>query len=276
MDSNKPAQNIQDSFLNTARKERLSITIYLLSGVKLTGRIRSFDKYSVVLEANGQEQLIFKHAISTVVMGTGGLDTCRPRGASGESRRVGASSRGSGERFGHRRIKGVFGLGSSHSKKSRGTRVRADVCLSAPKSSATNRERERAFLVGLEVRARAAAAAPRERSRRRPRLLAMRRDAASASGAEVPNGQAQHSRVRCRRVSGRTAHAGGECRSEVVGENFCSGATGPIPRLWLARESSKRSRARRPRSNADVVLFDHDLSPSQQRNIEKVDSAARD
>jgi host factor-I protein len=69
MDSNKPAQNIQDSFLNTARKERSSITIYLLSGVKLTGRIRSFDKYSVVLEANGQEQLIFKHAISTVVMG---------------------------------------------------------------------------------------------------------------------------------------------------------------------------------------------------------------
>ncbi|HVI08199.1 MAG TPA: RNA chaperone Hfq [Candidatus Binatia bacterium] len=69
MDSSKPAQNIQDSFLNTARKERASITIYLLSGVKLTGRIRSFDKYSVVLEANGQEQLIFKHAISTIMMG---------------------------------------------------------------------------------------------------------------------------------------------------------------------------------------------------------------
>jgi len=69
MENNRPAQNIQDSFLNTARKERASITIYLLSGVKLTGRIRSFDKYSVVLEANGQEQLIFKHAISTVVMG---------------------------------------------------------------------------------------------------------------------------------------------------------------------------------------------------------------
>jgi host factor-I protein len=69
MESSKPAQNIQDTFLNTARKERTNITIYLLSGVKLTGRIRSFDKYSVVLEANGQEQLIFKHAISTVVMG---------------------------------------------------------------------------------------------------------------------------------------------------------------------------------------------------------------
>jgi len=67
---NKPAaQNIQDTFLNTARKERSSITIYLMSGVKLTGRIRSFDKYSVVLETNNQEQLIFKHAISTVAVG---------------------------------------------------------------------------------------------------------------------------------------------------------------------------------------------------------------
>jgi host factor-I protein len=68
MDS-KPAQNIQDSFLNTARKERSNITIYLVSGVKLTGRIRSFDKYSVVLDTNNQEQLIFKHAISTIAMG---------------------------------------------------------------------------------------------------------------------------------------------------------------------------------------------------------------
>lgn len=65
---NKPAQNIQDSFLNTARKDKTVITIYLLSGVKLSGRIRSFDKYSVVLDTNNQEQLIFKHAISTVVI----------------------------------------------------------------------------------------------------------------------------------------------------------------------------------------------------------------
>jgi host factor-I protein len=64
----KPAQNIQDSFLNSARKDRVPLTIYLLSGVKLTGRIRSFDKYSVVLESNQQEQLIFKHAISTIVL----------------------------------------------------------------------------------------------------------------------------------------------------------------------------------------------------------------
>jgi host factor-I protein len=63
----KPAQNIQDSFLNNARKDKIVLTIYLMSGVKLSGRIKSFDKYSVVLETNNQEQLIFKHAISTVV-----------------------------------------------------------------------------------------------------------------------------------------------------------------------------------------------------------------
>lgn len=76
----KPAtQNIQDTFLNTARKERSSITIYLMSGVKLTGRIRSFDKYSVVLETNNQEQLIFKHAISTVAVAKGHGFSDRPR-----------------------------------------------------------------------------------------------------------------------------------------------------------------------------------------------------
>ncbi len=63
----KPAQNIQDAFLNNARKDKANVTIYLISGVKLTGRIKSFDKYSLVLETNNQEQLIFKHAISTVV-----------------------------------------------------------------------------------------------------------------------------------------------------------------------------------------------------------------
>jgi len=71
MDS-KPAQNIQDTFLNTVRKDKSPITIYLVSGVKLTGKIRSFDKYSVLLENNAQEQLIFKHAISTVVSTRGG------------------------------------------------------------------------------------------------------------------------------------------------------------------------------------------------------------
>ncbi len=71
----KPAQNIQDTFLNTVRKDKTPITIYLVSGVKLTGKIRSFDKYSVLLENNSQEQLIFKHAISTVVSNRGMMHT---------------------------------------------------------------------------------------------------------------------------------------------------------------------------------------------------------
>jgi host factor-I protein len=64
----KQAQNIQEAFLNNARKDKTFLTIYLMSGVKLSGRIKSFDKYSVILESNAQEQLIFKHAISTVVV----------------------------------------------------------------------------------------------------------------------------------------------------------------------------------------------------------------
>ncbi len=64
----KLAQNIQEAFLSNARKDKTFLTIYLMSGVKLSGRIKSFDKYSVILETNNQEQLIFKHAISTVVV----------------------------------------------------------------------------------------------------------------------------------------------------------------------------------------------------------------
>jgi host factor-I protein len=68
IDMEKPAQNIQEAFLNNARKDKTFLTIYLMSGVKLSGRIRSFDKYSLILDSNSQEQLIFKHAISTVVI----------------------------------------------------------------------------------------------------------------------------------------------------------------------------------------------------------------
>lgn len=66
MENKAPAHNIQDVYLNTVRREKCLVTVFLISGVKLIGRIRGFDKYSVILEANNQEQLIFKHAISTV------------------------------------------------------------------------------------------------------------------------------------------------------------------------------------------------------------------
>src|SRR5258705_12653822 len=61
-----PPQNIQDAFLNTVRRDKTTVTVYLLNGAKLLGRIRSFDKFSVLLESGTQEQLIFKHAISTI------------------------------------------------------------------------------------------------------------------------------------------------------------------------------------------------------------------
>ena len=67
MSDGKPApQNIQDAFLNTVRRDKTTVMIYLVNGAKLTGRIRSFDKFSVLLEAGSNEQLIFKHAISTI------------------------------------------------------------------------------------------------------------------------------------------------------------------------------------------------------------------
>src|SRR6266542_938400 len=65
-DGKQAPQNIQDAFLNTVRREKITVTIYLLNGAKLSGRIRSFDKFSVLLESGAQEQLIFKHAISTI------------------------------------------------------------------------------------------------------------------------------------------------------------------------------------------------------------------
>jgi host factor-I protein len=67
MENKAPAlQNVQDLYLNTLRRDKVAVTIFLIGGVRLVGRIRGFDKYSVVLESNQQEQLIFKHAISTI------------------------------------------------------------------------------------------------------------------------------------------------------------------------------------------------------------------
>ena len=77
MDSKPAPQNIQDGFLNLARREKITVTIYLVNGAKLLGRIKSFDKFSLIIESGAQEQLIFKHAISTISQG---------RRASGELR----------------------------------------------------------------------------------------------------------------------------------------------------------------------------------------------
>lgn len=67
MSDGKPVpQNIQDAFLNTLRREKTTVTVYLMNGAKLIGKIKSFDKFSLLLESGSQEQLVFKHAISTI------------------------------------------------------------------------------------------------------------------------------------------------------------------------------------------------------------------
>ncbi len=58
--------NIQNDFFNQARKEKLRVTVFLNNGKKLTGRIKSFDKFTLILDGENGEQMIFKHAISTV------------------------------------------------------------------------------------------------------------------------------------------------------------------------------------------------------------------
>lgn len=60
------AQNIQDAFLNTSRRDKSMVTLSLMHGEPLTGRIKSFDKFSVMIEVDGNEVLIFKHAIATI------------------------------------------------------------------------------------------------------------------------------------------------------------------------------------------------------------------
>ncbi len=65
----KPASaqpNIQDVFLNYARREKLSVAIHLLDGRTFEGRIKNFDRFAVIMEISGADQLIFKHAISTI------------------------------------------------------------------------------------------------------------------------------------------------------------------------------------------------------------------
>jgi host factor-I protein len=64
------SENIQDLFLNNARRDRALVTLLLMNGSKLTGKVRSFDKWSLVLDANHQDQLVYKHAIATITAHT--------------------------------------------------------------------------------------------------------------------------------------------------------------------------------------------------------------
>jgi host factor-I protein len=61
----KQSINIQDQFLNKLRKENISVTVYLLNGFQLRGNVKGFDNFTVLLESQGKQQMIYKHAIST-------------------------------------------------------------------------------------------------------------------------------------------------------------------------------------------------------------------
>ena len=59
--------NLQNSFLNVARKERHEVTVFLMNGFQIKGRVQSFDGFTVLIESMGKQNLIYKHAISTMI-----------------------------------------------------------------------------------------------------------------------------------------------------------------------------------------------------------------
>ncbi|MEG1345951.1 MAG: RNA chaperone Hfq [Acidaminococcaceae bacterium] len=62
----KTNPNLQDAFLNCARKENVAVNIYLMNGFHLKGLVRGFDNFTVIMENEGKQQLVYKHAISTI------------------------------------------------------------------------------------------------------------------------------------------------------------------------------------------------------------------
>ncbi|MCA3554912.1 MAG: RNA chaperone Hfq [Alphaproteobacteria bacterium] len=62
-------QNLQDTFLNHVRKQKIPVTVFLVNGVKLQGVITWFDNFCVLLRRDGMSQLVYKHAISTIMPG---------------------------------------------------------------------------------------------------------------------------------------------------------------------------------------------------------------
>lgn len=64
---NKSQINLQDLFLNVIRRDNIPVTTYLVNGFQLKGIVRGFDNFTVILDADGKQQMIYKHAISTIV-----------------------------------------------------------------------------------------------------------------------------------------------------------------------------------------------------------------
>ncbi len=76
--SNNKGQLLQDPFLNTLRLEKVPVSVYLVNGIKLQGQIESFDQYVVLLKGTQVTQMVYKHAISTIVPGRAVKFTTEP------------------------------------------------------------------------------------------------------------------------------------------------------------------------------------------------------
>lgn len=63
---NKTTNNLQDIFLNGARKNKIPVVIYLINGVQLRGNVKGFDSFTVILDAEGKQTMVYKHAITTI------------------------------------------------------------------------------------------------------------------------------------------------------------------------------------------------------------------
>ena len=62
---NKPVINLQDGFLNQVRKEGIAVTIFLINGFQVRGIVKGFDNFTIIIESDGKQQMIYKHAVST-------------------------------------------------------------------------------------------------------------------------------------------------------------------------------------------------------------------
>lgn len=64
---NKPPSNLQDLFLNNARRNKIQVVIYLTNGFQLKGNVKGFDNFTVILDNEGKQMMIYKHAVSTII-----------------------------------------------------------------------------------------------------------------------------------------------------------------------------------------------------------------
>ena len=64
---NKPVINLQDGILNQVRKEGIAVTIFLINGFQVRGLVKGFDNFTIILDSDGKQEMIYKHAVSTII-----------------------------------------------------------------------------------------------------------------------------------------------------------------------------------------------------------------